>query len=407
MLSGGAIASRTFAFILAGGEGLRLHPLTRNRAKPAVPFGGVYRLIDFTLSNTFNSGLYQIRILTQYQCESLRSYTEAVFQARAENNLEVCLCPAKGRRYAGTADAVFQNLPALPATGADLVLILSGDHVYRMDYRNFIRFHLESAAEATVAAVEWPVNAASQFGVFEVDSKYRVVGFEEKPTEPKAIFSKPSKSLVNMGVYLFNRRTLLAALTEDSQQNTTHDFGRDILPELAKSRRLKVYNFSEMGLHLGAYWRDVGTLESYYRANMEFPLSDFVDPYKRADWPLHGAPTLGMSFRPGEHHSVGLVRDSVVSSGACIGQGARVVHSVLSPGVQIGPRAEIRNSVLLHDARIGVGARIHEAVVDENVDVPDGFQVGCDSRRDRHHGFVTENGVVVLTSTSNNLLIHD
>jgi glucose-1-phosphate adenylyltransferase len=218
------------------------------------------------------------------------------------------------------------------------------------------------------------------------------------------MFGKSSKSLVNMGVYLFNRRTLLAALTEDSQQNTTHDFGKDILPELAKSRRLTVYNFSRMGLRLGTYWRDVGTLESYYHANMEFPLSDFFDPYTRAVWPLHGSPTPGISPGLGEHHSVGLVRDSVVSPGACIGQGARVVHSVLSPGVQIGPRAEIRNSVLLHDVRIGVGARIHEAVVDENVHTPDGFQVGFDSRIDRQHGYLTENGVVVLTSTSSNLV---
>jgi glucose-1-phosphate adenylyltransferase len=405
MLTSSGLALRTVTFILAGGQGQRLHPLTRDRAKPAIPFGGIYRLIDFTISNCLNSGFRPIHILTQYRCESLRSHVRALALPIPPGNnrdeVVVCRCPVSGTRYRGTADAVFQNLPIVENSHADFVLILSGDHVYRMDYRELLRFHVDQGADVTVAGVEYPSSAASQFGILETDSKGCLVGFEEKPNKPKPIFANSSNSLVSMGVYVFNTRALIDVLCDDAQQNTSHDFGKDIIPTLIANRKVSAYNFTEMGLRQGAYWRDVGTVEAYYRVNMELLLSSFFDAYASANWRLYGRDRQCDS-ECGEvrRSSESLVVDSVVPETVSLASGARVINSVLSPLIRIEHSAEVRNSILLQGVRVGAGARIQRAILDENVRIEDGVEIGYDSNRDREHGFVTESGIVVIPANT-------
>jgi len=396
---------RTQAFILAGGQGQRLFPLTRDRAKPAVPFGGVHRLIDFTLSNCFNSGIRRIRILTQYQCESLHSYIRALARRRHfKNNRDqslLCLCPVSGKSYTGTADSVFQNLSIVENAGSELVVILSGDHVYRMDYRDLVRFHLACGAEVTISGVEWPAGAASHFGVLDADAGGHVVRFQEKPKTPNRISTNPSRALINMGVYVFNARTLTDALCDDAQRETSHDFGKDILPSLVRNNVVSVYNFTEASTRLGSYWRDVGTVDAYHRANMELLLNPFLDPYEGAEWPLY---TLEAYRRPEDgsrEARSGSVVDSVIPRrGVFIGRESRVVHSVLSPGVRIQPSAEVRNSILLDNVRVGAGARIQRAILDDNVRIADGVELGYDVSSDREYGLVTESGIVVIPANT-------
>jgi glucose-1-phosphate adenylyltransferase len=404
MVSNPGIASRTLTFILAGGRGERLYPLTRDRAKPAIPFGGMYRLIDFTLSNCVNSGLRRISVLTQYQCESLHSYVRALTERSPfESNRDslLCLCSVSGKRYRGTADAVFQNLPILENTRTEFVVILCADHVYKMDYGELLRFHIDRGAEVTVAGAECPRHAASHFGVLETDSAGYAAGFEEKPNKPKSISGKPSRSLVNMGVYVFNKRTLMDVLSDDAQQNTNHDFGRDIIPGLVRRGRVSVYNLTDVATRLGSYWRDVGTLDAYYRANMELLMSPFFDQYDSADWPLYG---LDAQYHAEscetDRRATGLVVDSVVPEGFSIGSESEVIHSVLSAGVQIENFVKIHDSILLHDVRVGAGARIQRAILDDNVHIGAGVEVGCDLNRDRKYGFVTDNGIVVIPANT-------
>ena len=372
------------------------------RSEPAVPFGGVYFLIDFTLSNCFNSGLRRIYILTQYQCDSLYSYVQTLAPQPPihcdRDEFLLCLCPAGSKRYRGTADAVFQNLPLLEKTRPEFVVILSGDHVYRMDYRDLLQFHSDSDADVTIAGVECRRNAASEFGVLETDSEEHVVGFEEKPNEPKPIFAKPSKSLVNMGVYVFNTQTLLTVLFDDARKNTTHDFGKDIIPSLVRSNRVSVYNFTEKGTRLGSYWRDVGTVDAYYRAHMELLLSPSLDPYDGADWPLHRLD--GHSRHRQTDRSVASALDSVIYGEPSLGRGSRVVHSVLSPGVHLERYANVHNSILLPNVQVGIGARIQRAILDENVHIADGVEIGYHPNRDREYGLVTESGVVVIPANT-------
>jgi glucose-1-phosphate adenylyltransferase len=379
-----AITSRTLTFVLAGGEGQRLHPLTRQRAKPVVPLGGIYRLIDFTLSNCLNSGLRRVHILTQYQSESLHSHVRAlngrIASSHGRDDRLVC-CPNSGKRYRGTADAVFQNLPSILNARPDFVVILCADHVYRMDYRELLRFHVDRGADVTLAAVECPSHAASQFGVLEADSTGRVVGFEEKPNQPKPVSVGSPLSLVNMGVYVFNTRTLWDALSDDAGRNTTHDFGKDIIPSLVRAGKVSVYDFTQMGVRFGSYWRDVGTLDAYYRVNMELLLSSFFDPYTSAGWPL-----------------VGL--DAKAAGPVSIAPCSQVIRSVLSPNVRIEDSAKVRSSILLHNVRVGSGARIWRAIIDENVEIENGAEIGYDINKDSEYGLVTQGGIVVIPANT-------
>jgi glucose-1-phosphate adenylyltransferase len=382
-----ATVPRTFTFILAGGKGERLDPLTRDRAKPAVPIGAVHRLIDFTLSNCFNSGLGRVHVLAQHRRESLR----ACLQGLKNDGSISFLCPAPGHRYRGTADAVFQNLAALEKTDCDLVLILSGDHLYRMDYRRLLDFHVKRGSEITVAATEYASDAASQFGVLETNVESQLIGFEEKPLHPKAIANRPSRSLVNMGVYVFNRSLLADLLSHHGARESAYDFGRNVLPTLVGRRGASVYNFIENGKALGTYWRDVGTVDSYYRSNME--LVDQTFESSRNAWPL----IRGNGLRPNVSDCQ---RDSLVADGALIESSAEVIRSVLSSGVHIHHLAHVEDSVLLSGVRVGAGARIVRAVIDENVHVPDAMEIGYESQKDREHGLMTDGGIVAIAANT-------
>jgi len=367
------------AFILAGGQGQRLLPLTRDRAKPAVPFGGGHRLIDFTFSNCINSGIRHIRVLTQYHCESLRSYLRALtlhIGGKSAAGEVLCLCPVSGKRYRGTADAMYQNIPLIENTEADLVLILSGDHVYRMDYRELVRSHLASGAGVTVAAVEWPLEDAGRFGVFEIDSEGNVTGFQEKPRRVNPLWHRPGSALINMGVYVFSKKILVDALTHDACQATTHDFGKDLIPALVRRKLLSVFDFSRESTRLGSYWRDVGTVESFYRANMDLLVTRFPDPYQNAEWPLYGLEPVHLSESVSSEGEGGCIEDSIISRDVSIGPGSRVVHSNLSPGVRVESDVEIRDSVVLGNVYIGAGSRIHRAILDEDVVISPGSQIG-------------------------------
>jgi glucose-1-phosphate adenylyltransferase len=400
MVSSNDLISRSLTFILAGGQGQRLYPLTRDRAKPVVPFCGTFRLIDFTLSNCFNSGLHRINILTQHNCESLHSYVRSLTDRHPPGEdrgteSPQCLCPVPGKRYRGTADAVFHNLPIIKNANADFVVVLSGDHVYKMDYRDMLRFHVDSGSDATIAAIEYPRQAASQFGVLQINSAGYATGFEEKPRNPKPMFRKSTQSLISMGVYVFNARVLVDALSDDAQRSTSHDFGRDIIPGFIGNRQVSVYNYTEMGTRLGSYWRDVGTLDTYYNTQMELLLSPFFDAYDSAGWPVRGA---GAQYPCGVQ-AIGTsaeVVDSLIPEGVSIEPGSRVIHSVLSPGVRIESSATVQNSILLGNVRVGVGAQVHRSILDEGVRIGNDAQVGSDLTYDCEYDFVTESGIVVI-----------
>ena len=399
-----SIASRAVTFILAGGEGQRLYPLTRDRAKPAVPFGGIYRLIDFTVSNCFNSGLLPVHLLTQYRCESLHSHVQAlgprISPRRNRDEFLHCLSPAPGKSYRGTADAVFQNLQLIHKSGSEFVVILSGDHVYRMDYRDLLRFHSDSGADVTIAGVECPRNAASQFGVLETDSDGYVVNFQEKPTEPRPILAKPSRSLVSMGVYVFNTEALVDVSSDDAGRNTSHDFGKHIIPRVIHDKTVCVYNFTELGTRLGSYWRDVGTVDAYYNASMELPLGLSFDPYAATDWPLLSSEADLPVRRRERRRAMSSVRDSVISSGVSLERGSRVVHSIVSPQVRVDRFSDIESSILLKGVRVGARSRIRRAIIDENVCIEDGVEIGYDVSRDRQYGVVTDSGIVVIPANT-------
>jgi glucose-1-phosphate adenylyltransferase len=266
-----------------------------------------------------------------------------------------------------------------------------------MDYGELLRFHIDRGAEVTVAGAECPRHAASHFGVLETDSAGYAAGFEEKPNKPKSILGKPSRSLVNMGVYVFNKRLLVDVLSDDAQRNTNHDFGKDIIPGLVRNRRVSVYNVMDMATRRGSYWRDVGTLDAYYRANMELLMSPFFDRYASADWPLYG---LDQYHPQTDRRAAGLVVDSVVPEGFSIGSESQVIHSVLSAGVQIENSAKVHDSILFHDVRVGAGARIQRAILDDNVQIGAGIEVGSDLATDRKYGFVTDNGIVVIPANT-------
>jgi glucose-1-phosphate adenylyltransferase len=371
------------ALIMAGGRGERLHPLTAVRPKPAVPFGGVFRIVDFTLSNCLNSGLSRVSLLTQYKHEELQTYIEKSWSGLwTEMTREplLCLPPSGGNRYRGTADAVFQNIAMLPPHRPEAVLILSADHVYDMDYREILRYHAETNADLTIATVEQSLAAARQFGVVEVDSEHRVVGFQEKPLHPRSLPSRPASALVSMGVYVFKRDVLLQALSERCDKKDGCDFGHHVIPSLVGSAHIRAYDFRDQVGDLPGYWRDIGTLDSYYETSMDFvrPETSFAR-YARNAWPAY----------PGS-------RSSPLAHLNC---DCRVKRSILSPGVCIESGSLIESSVLMPRVRVGKNARIRHAIIEEGVHIPAGFEIGFDLEKDRKDYIVTSAGVVVVTQT--------
>ena len=385
--------------ILAGGQGERLHPLTKDRSKPSVPFAGSYRIIDFTLSNCLNSGLRKVYLLTQYKSHSLDRHLRTGWSI-LNSELGEFIAPVPPQRrfstnwYHGTADAVFQNVYLLELEKPTLVLILSGDHVYRMDYRPLIEFHMEKDAKITIASLVHARWLSSAFGVMHIDSNQRVLDFVEKPGDPPAIPGRPEESLINMGVYVFNTDVLVRAVIEDSKRDTAHDFGKNVLPALVKDNVVFAYPFEEGPEK--PYWRDIGTLDSYYKVGMDFlqdePPLDLWD----SNWPIR----TQQSQLPPAHISPNDSDEGNLVSKSLIGPGCRisghVIHSILSPSVQVAQGAEVTDCILFNDVTVGRGARLTKTIVDKRVSIPPGFVVGEDSEADRSRFLVTQSGITVI-----------
>lgn len=388
------ILSRTLTFVLAGGEGRRLTPLTMERPKPLIPFGGVYRILDFTLSNCLNSGLRRLYVLTQYRPESLHDYLRLGWNGLTGRPCEFAVPrpAASGKYYRGTADAVLQNLHLLEPDRSSIVLVLSADHIYKMDYRPLLRFHVERGAEATIGTVRYPVAKASEFGQVQTDFRGRVVGFEEKrPGTP----SDSGDTRVNMGIYVFNAETLQDVAKEFACRPSL-DFGQDVIPWLIQARHVDAYHFEdETGLP--GYWRDVGTIQAYFDTSMEFvrPNPPF-DPFDAKDsWPIR----VGNRFQSWRGNLLpGKGTDparSIIPHGAVIEE-AEIHGSIVSHGVCCQPAAYVRDSILMPGAYVGRGASLHRTIVDEYARVADGDQIGYDLEKDRKRFNVTSDGIVVV-----------
>jgi glucose-1-phosphate adenylyltransferase len=393
---------------MAGGQGTRLHPLTRDRAKPAVPFGGKYRIIDFVLSNLVNSGIYAIYVLVQWRSQSLIEHLKDGWQFGGMlPDHFVIPVPAQMRMgelwYQGTADAIFQNLNLIDDTKPDLVAVFGADHIYRMDIQQMIEFHMERKAAVTVATLPVNVDEANQFGIVQVDSGLRVSGFVEKPDNPPQMPGAPGRSLASMGNYLFSPEVLREALIEDSiNEKSNHDFGRDLIPALIDRVPVYAYNFmtnrirgdSEVNL---SYWRDVGTLDAYYEANMDLrDASPHLNLYN-AYWPLRTAYYLQppAKFVFDENGRRGLALHSVISEG-CIVSGGAIRNSVLGRSVTVHSYSLVEDSVIMDYAEIGRHAKVRRAIIDKNVFIPEGEEIGYDLERDRQRFFVTDSGLVVI-----------
>jgi glucose-1-phosphate adenylyltransferase len=393
------------AVLLAGGAGERLYPLTRERAKPAVPFGGPYRIIDFTLSNCINSGLRKIFIATQYKSQSLSRHIRMGWNVvnRELGEFVEVLPPQKrvGEHwYLGTADAVFQNLYSLQREAPRWVIVLSGDHIYKMDYGKMLDVHIARGAGLTVAAIEVPVADARRFGVLEVDEDSRIVGFQEKPAAAAATPWNPGFCLGSMGVYIFDTELLVRELQRDAEEDTSHDFGKDVIPRLVQGgERVYAYLFWDENKKESKYWRDVGTLDAYYEANMDLIQVDPVFNLYDDDWPMRTyqpqfPPAKFVFSQEGRH---GKATDSIVSMG-CIVSGSEVRRSVLCPNVRVHSFCDVQDSILLPNSIVRRHCRIRRAIVDRGVEVPRGAIIGYDLGEDRRRHTVTDGGVVIVTA---------
>ncbi len=392
----------TLVMLLAGGQGERLYPLTKKRAKPAVPFGGPYRIIDFTLSNCLNSGLKRIYVLTQHKSLSLDLHIRAAWSIlHPELGEFVQTVPPQqqlvSRWYAGTADAVFQNLDLLEEERPHHVLIVSGDHIYRMNYEPLLEFHRQQAADLTIACTQVPCIEATRMGVVEVDDAARVLAFTEKPRAPVPLPRQPNRALVNMGVYVFKTEALVRTIIADAKQDSEHDFGRNIIPAMVRSQR-RVFAF-DIVAHLPAtqhYWQDVGTLDGYFNAHMELLLPQPAFDLFDSSWPIR---THARQYPPALMRNAGdreaRAVNSIVSPG-CVLSGGTVVSSVLSPQVSASVGALVEESILMPGVRVGEGTHIRRAIVDENVIIPAAVKIGCNHDDDRRHFVVTPGGVVIV-----------
>jgi glucose-1-phosphate adenylyltransferase len=391
--------------VLAGGVGERLSPLTRERAKPAVYFGGPYRIIDFVLSNCINSGLRRVYIATQYKSLSLNRHVRQGWSIVSEELGEfIEILPPQKRVgeqwYQGTADAVYQNLYSIVREEPRYVVVLAGDHVYKMDYLKMLRFHQDKDATVTLAAIEVPIEDGRRFGIVAVDETDRVTGFAEKPVEPPSMPGQPHMALASMGIYVFNSEVLVRALEADAADPASHhDFGKNIIPSLIPDGRMYAYPFYDENKKAAKYWRDIGTLDAYFEANMDLcqvnPEFNLYDP----EWPLRTympqAPPAKFVFA--EDWRRGEAQDSLISQG-CIVSGSRIHGSILCPNVRVHSFCTIESSILMPGVRVGRHARLRRAIIDRDVHIPRGARIGYDPDEDRRRHTVSDGGVVVVAA---------
>ena len=396
------------AVVLAGGKGSRLEPLTRDRAKPAVPFGGAYRIIDFTLSNCLNSGLRKMLVLTQYKAMSLDRHINLAWKRYLcwELGEFLEILPPQQRIdehwYQGTADAVYQNIYTLEKERPEYVVILAGDHIYKMDYLKLVEAHKANQADLTVAALRVTLPEAREFGVMQVDTEGRIIGFDEKPANPKSIPGDDQHALASMGVYVFTARFLFEQLCLDATRvGSQHDFGRNIIPSIINTHRVFTFPFRDENRKSDAYWRDVGTLDAYYEANMDLvavdPLLNMYDEH----WPIR---TYLPTFPPpkfvfaesGPGARCGQALDSIVCNGSVV-SGGHVERSILGSNTRVNSFARVEDSILFENVDIGRHAKVRRAIIDKGVHIPPGVEIGYDHDHDRARGFtVSEAGVVVI-----------
>jgi glucose-1-phosphate adenylyltransferase len=400
---------RVLGIVLAGGKGTRLYPLTKERAKPAVPFGGKYRIVDFVLSNFINSGIYSVYVLTQFRSQSLLQHLSEGWQFGGMlKNQFIIPVPAQMRSagetwYQGTADAIYQNINLIEQADPHVVAIFGADHIYRMNIAGMIEFHEHQNATATVAAIPVERKFSSEFGVIETLPDGKIAAFHEKRSDAPTIPGNPECVFASMGNYVFSTRTLLRALHDDAANSaSSHDFGRDILPLLVQNSEVYAYDFAENKIpgepaENAAYWRDVGTIDAYYEANMDLrAVSPALNLYNR-EWPLRtsGFPDPPAKFAFDMEGRRGVALDSIVAGG-CIMSGGTVKNSVLSRGVRVHTGALVEDSIILDNCDIGRRAKIRRAILDKNVRIPEGGTIGYDLELDRKLHHVTESGIVVV-----------
>jgi glucose-1-phosphate adenylyltransferase len=401
-------APHVLSVVLAGGEGRRLLPLTAERAKPAVPIGGRYRLIDFVLSNLVNSGLFKIKVLTQYKSDSLNTHIARGWRLSAMLNFYVEVVPAQQRLgkewFRGSADALWQSLNIITDEDPDIVAVFGGDHLFKMDVNQMLDFHLDREADVTVAAIPVPVAEARAFGVLNVSADGEILSFDEKPERPREIPGQPGWALASMGNYLFGTQQLVDELKEDQEVDGNHDFGRNVLPAMVdKGRRVYAYDFSKNEIpgmleRERGYWRDVGTIDAYWQANMDLVSVNPIFDLYNMRWPIrtYTPPLPPAKFVFANSERIGMATDSLVSEG-CIISGGRIDRSVLSPGVRVNSFAHVEEAILMDGVDVGRHARIRRAVIDKGVHIPPGMEIGFDHDEDRRRGLtVSEEGVVVV-----------
>jgi len=387
--------------------------LTSERAKPAVPFGGSYRIIDFVLSNFVNSGYMQIKVLTQFMSNSLNQHISRNWRLSQSFNQYVDTVPAQMRKghswYMGNADAIYQNLNIVRDETPQHVFVFSGDHVYKMDVNQMHHFHLDKKADMTIAAIPVPIEQASAFGVIEIDENSKMIGFEEKPKNPKPMPLDSNYALVSMGNYIFNTPLLKKAVTEDaSDESSEHDFGINVIPKLYPDHEVYVYNFLQNRISISGssvyevpYWRDVGTISTYFQAHMDLVAVNPAFNLYNTHWPIFGFPQINMPpakfvFSDQKNQRIGVATDSVVSQG-CIISGGRIERSILSPGVRLNSYSQVESSIILNNVRVGRYARLKRVIVDKNVTIPNDVEIGYNHDKDRERGFfVLDDDIVVV-----------
>jgi len=403
-------APKVLAIVLAGGEGKRLMPLTADRAKPAVPYGGVYRLVDFALSNLVNARYLRIVVLTQYKSHSLDRHISSTWRMSTMLGNYIAPVPAQqrvGKRwYAGSADAIYQSLNLVRDERPDIVVVVGADHVYRMDFGQMVQRHIEYGAPCTVAAIRQPISLADQFGVIKAadGDPRRIEAFLEKPTDPTGLPDAPDQVLASMGNYVFDAAALVDAVRRDAErEDSKHDMGGDIVPDFVERGEAAVYDFIENDVPGSTkrdrdYWRDVGTLDAYFEAQMDLVSVHPVFNLYNYEWPIytHTGFYPPAKFVHGWHGRIGHAVNSIVSPG-CVISGSLVENSVLSPNVEVHSWATVSDSVLLDDVDVGRHAVVRRAILDKNVVVPEGARIGMDADEDRRRGFtVTDSGITVV-----------